>query len=88
VTDVLDQRTTEAAPWNLSRGGICVLVGPEYDPGTRLAIELRDRGEGGGFVTFGEVVYALLLPSTREMWLTGCSFQGEPVPEEKLSPYA
>ncbi|HKI30889.1 MAG TPA: hypothetical protein VKA46_03415 [Gemmataceae bacterium] len=88
VTDVLDQRTAEASPWNVSRGGICVLVGPEYDRGTRLTIELRDRDQRRGLVTFGKVEYTLLLPSAHEMWLTGCSFQGEPVPAEELSHYA
>jgi hypothetical protein len=33
------------------------------------------------------VVHTLLVPSVREMWLTGCSFCGEPITEEELQPY-
>ena len=36
---------------------------------------------------FAEVVHTVLVPSRREMWLTGCSFCDEPVSEEELQPY-
>jgi hypothetical protein len=88
VTEVLSQSPAEAGAWNVSSGGVCVLVVPHYTPGTRLSIELWNADEGRGLVAFGEVVYTVEVPSEREMWMIGCAFQGDPLREEELRPFA
>jgi hypothetical protein len=86
VTEVLGQKRAEALPWNVSNGGVCVLVAQHYASGTRLEIELRAPDEDRSVVAFGEVIYAFLLPSEREMYLTGCEFQHE-LRDDDLRPY-
>src|SRR5437867_12109633 len=87
VTDLLDQTESEAGPWNLSAGGLCLVVEPPCHPGTRWGVELCNPVAGLARHVFAEVVYAFELPSGRELYLTGCSFQGETLPDEELEPY-
>jgi hypothetical protein len=84
VVDPLSESAAVAGPWNVSSGGVCVLVEPHYPPGTRLEVQLRGSGSRGSVNVFAEVVHTLLVPSFQEMWLTGCSFQGEGLAEEQL----
>jgi len=86
LTEVLDQKREEAEPWNVSRGGVCVVVAPHFASGTRVEIELRAPDQGRSVVTFGQVVYTCLLPSEREMYLAGCEFQDD-LREDDLRPY-
>jgi hypothetical protein len=85
--DSLGERASEAGLWNVSTGGVCVLIEPCYPPGTFVEVELCDRTAGASLHAFAKVVHALLVPSVREMWLTGCSFQSESVTDEQLRPY-
>jgi hypothetical protein len=87
VTNLLDQTPIEAGPWNASIGGICVVLETHPPTGTRLVIELRNPTGDRQLLTFGEVVYTILLPSAREMWLSGFEFEGDPLPEEDLQPF-
>jgi hypothetical protein len=87
VIDPLDERAAAAGPWNVSTGGVCVLIEPHHAPGTFVEVGLCNRAAGASLHAFAEVVQALLVPSVREMWLTGCSFQSESVTDEQLRPY-
>jgi hypothetical protein len=86
VTDPLDQFQMPGGMWDVSTGGARVVVEPHYLPGARLAIELRNVGEGTSLLVWAEVKHSLLCPSFREMWLIGCSFVEE-VPAKDLQPF-
>jgi hypothetical protein len=74
VTDLLDQSVTEAGVWNASPGGVCLVIEAPYLPGDRLGLELRGpRGAAHSYL-FAKVVYAMDLPSRRDLWLTGCAY--------------
>jgi len=83
VIDLLSEKTSPAGPWNMSNGGVCVLVASQYRPGTYLEMEFRGAGDGASLNVFAQVVHTVLVPSFHEMWLTGCSFLDEPA-DEKL----
>ena len=87
VVDLLDESATDAGPWNLSRSGICVLVEPQYRPGAHLEVQFLKPDAGPSLHLFAEVVHTLLVPSLREMYLTGCAVHGEPLSEETLQPW-
>jgi hypothetical protein len=83
VTDLLDLSTPEAYPWDLSGGGICVLLEYRYPPGTRLGVELSDDGHHNELVVWLRVEHSdICCPGPREMWLTGCSFVNEVATED------
>jgi hypothetical protein len=84
VVDLLDESVTEAGPWNVSAGGVCLLVEPHYPTGTPLEVRLLNPRAGPSLRLFTEVVHTLLVPSLREMYLTGCAVRGEPLSEEVL----
>jgi len=85
VIDPLDESISWARPWNVSTGGMCVLIEPYYPPGTRLEVEFRGQRSEAPPHLFAKVVHTLLVPSFREMWLTGCSFQGESLGKDLLT---
>jgi hypothetical protein len=87
ISDVLEECSAEAGPWDVSVKGISVLVGPHHNQGTRLVLELHNRVKDRALVTFVRVVHTLLVPSEQEMWLTGCSFQDAPLAAEELDAY-
>jgi hypothetical protein len=74
VTGPPDQKQTDAVPWNISPAGACVVVEPLYLPGERLSVALGDPADGTRLLLDAEVRHTILCPSSREMWLTGCSF--------------
>jgi hypothetical protein len=86
VTDLLDQVQRPGGMWDISAGGACVVVEPHYLPGARLAIELRNGGEGTGLLVWARVKHSVLCPSFREVWLTGLSFSEE-LTEGDLGPF-
>jgi len=85
VIDPLSEKASIAGPWNLSNGGVCVLVGSQYRPGTHLEMEFRGSGRSDSLNVFAEVVHTVQVPSFEEMWLTGCSFLDEPSEERVLN---
>jgi hypothetical protein len=87
VVDLLDQTAVEAGVWDAGVGGACVVIEPHYPAGARVGVDLRHPGDEDGLRSFAEVVHTILVPSHREMWLTGCSFQGAPLPFDELEPY-
>jgi hypothetical protein len=86
VIDPLDESMTTAGPWNLSRRGACVIIEPHFAPGRHVEIAFHIPANGSSMYYQAEVVHTVLIPSLREMWLTGCSFCDGPVPEEELQP--
>lgn len=86
VINPLNECGTPAGLWNMSPGGVCLLVESHFIPRARLAIELEDRSAQSRRYLFAEVRYAILVPSFREIYLTGCAFQGETLPVEELQP--
>jgi hypothetical protein len=83
VTDPRSEDRSEAGLWNVSAGGVCVLLETGYLPGNRLTLEVRTPDDEDGEVKWVAVRYALLCPSYQEMWLTGCAFE-EPVAADEL----
>jgi hypothetical protein len=86
ATEPLGQSQTKGAPWNLSATGACVVLEPQYFPGDRLSLELINAEEGTCLLTWAEVKYAILIPSFREMYLTGCHMP-DGLPDEELPHY-
>lgn len=74
VTDLLDQSVTEAGVWNAGPGGLCLVIEAPYHTGDRLSLELRGPKGVARPGLVAEVVYALELPSRRELWMTGCAY--------------
>jgi hypothetical protein len=87
VIDLVDESVATSGTWNLSTGGVCVIVEPHYAPGTHVEVAFHAPADGTSVHRFAEVIHSLLVPSLREMWLTGCSFCDGPVSEEELRPY-
>jgi hypothetical protein len=76
ATEPLGQMQTDGAPLNLSATGACVVLEPHYFPGDRLTLEFLNVEEGTCLLTWAEVKYAILIPSFREGYLTGCQLEG------------
>jgi hypothetical protein len=87
VIDVLDQSELDAAALNASTGGVGVVAELERPPGTCLSIELSNLTAAASHRVVAQVVYAILVPSMREQWLTGCRFRGDPLAGEDLRRY-
>jgi hypothetical protein len=86
ATEPLGQSQAKGAPWNLSATGACVVLEPRYFPGDRIALEFVNVEDGTCLLTWAEVKYAILIPSLREMYLTGCHFP-DGLSEEDLPHY-
>jgi hypothetical protein len=86
ATEVLEQERLEAGTWNLSTGGVGLILKSHLDPGMRLVIELYHPRRGEALVAWAEVRHTICCPSFDEMWVTGCSFL-DPVEGQKLRPF-
>jgi hypothetical protein len=84
VVDLLDETAALGGPWDVSAGGMCLLIEPHYEPGTPIELQLRTPPPGPSLHLFARVVHTVLAPSSRDMWLTGCALQGEPLSAETL----
>jgi hypothetical protein len=72
-----------AAVWNISRGGICLLLGPRFEPGRVLIIELENKDRDFFCRLDMEVKYSgICFPNGA--WLHGCAFS-RPLEEEELA---
>jgi hypothetical protein len=87
VIDLKDESAASAGMWDVSQGGLCVIVEPQYAPGAHVEIALHAPASGASLHRFAKVVHTLLIPSLREMWMTGCSFGSDPMSEDELRPY-
>jgi hypothetical protein len=81
IIDPLDESVAPAGVRNISTSGACVVIEPHYPPGSHIELAIHTPREGSVIRRFAQVVYTLQIPSVREMWLTGCSFCGEPTAE-------
>ncbi|HZT82195.1 MAG TPA: PilZ domain-containing protein [Gemmataceae bacterium] len=61
----------EAGLFDLSRHGACVLIGPRFQPGSDLVLELR--GDRGGLAAHVQVVHSVI-ECPNGAWLTGVAF--------------
>jgi hypothetical protein len=85
VTDVLDQSRAEAGAWDISAGGIAVILEEHFSPGARLGAELAAGGCERAVPLWLEVEHSdICFPGyLADLHLTGCSFVGD-VPAEEL----
>jgi hypothetical protein len=86
IINLLDQGVAPAGAWNISSGGVCVITEPHYPRGSHVEVAMHKPSEAPTVRRFAKVVHTIELPSLREMWLTGCSFCGDAVPDEELQP--
>ncbi len=82
VIDPLDESAVPAGSWNVSSRGVCVVVEPHFAPGSHVEVTFHGPAGGPCVHRMAEVVHTLLVPSLREMWLTGCAFCDDPPDEE------
>jgi hypothetical protein len=72
-----------AAVWNISRGGICLLLRPRFELGRVLTIELENKVREFFCRLDLEVKYSgICFPNGA--WLHGCAFR-RPLQEEELA---
>jgi serine/threonine protein kinase len=83
VTDVLDESRAEAGAWDISAGGIAVILKEHFSPGARLGVELAAGGCESPVLVWLQVEHSdICFPGyLTDLYLTGCSFVGD-VPEE------
>jgi hypothetical protein len=84
VIDPLSEQISRAGPWDVSNGGVCILVATHFRSGTHLEIQFHMPGNDTPVKVFAEVIHTLLVPSFHEMWLTGCSVLAEEQAEKLL----
>jgi hypothetical protein len=82
VTGPPGQTRAEAALWDLSPAGACLVVESLYLPGERLRVALGDPAAGTRLRLEAEVKHIIRCPTSREMWLTGCAFLREVAAED------
>jgi hypothetical protein len=82
VTEPETGQVRPAAVWNVSAGGISLLLSPRFEPGRVLTAELRNAARAFSCRTTLEVRYSgICFPNGA--WLHGCAF-GCPLGEEDL----
>jgi hypothetical protein len=85
VIDPLDQTVVPVGAWDVSATGVCVVVESHFAHGAHIEVAFRTPGHDDSVRRFAEVVHTVLVPSRREMWLTGCAFS-EGLKEGDLGP--
>lgn len=65
----------QARVWNLSTGGICLVLGRRFEPGTLLMVMLESRADEFALTMLARVVRATPLQSGA--WILGCAFTHE-----------
>jgi hypothetical protein len=84
VIDPLEESAAPAGVRNESSGGMCLLVEMQLLPGAWVTLNLWKPADESQRVEFAEVRYTHLVPSFREMYLTGFSFHKEGQSAEEL----
>jgi hypothetical protein len=85
MTNVLDESRAEAGPWNISAGGIAVVLEDHLLPGARLSAELALDGDDGSVLVWLEVEHSdICFPGYLvDLHLTGCRIVGDVPAEER-----
>jgi hypothetical protein len=85
VIDPFDESVAPAVTWNISATGVCMVIERHYPPGRPIEVAIQSSADIAPVHQLARVVHALEVPSVREMWLTGCSFDGDGLAAEELS---